>query len=547
MGAHARRVLALAALLALKPFLRLCPHGAGAALAPAVAILFAACEDVYDEPPPQVERYSAYFDALPGTTTGSTVIATGSATCDACPDSQAWYGYCQEILGPFPSGIDIHWNNVGTGETGGTNHQITGRCACLFSTCWTVYEHEFSTKILLAIGSNTLQVAATGPDKAPGYDEVVVVRLPPAPDTIVARAAACSIEVEWSPVAGADSYDLYWSTCSISDLAAAVRVPCARSPWTHTRLDDETTVHYPVVAIDEGWCSLPGAETWATTGWSNEPASGASFAASGREDVSCGSATNFAGFNWQRGGLQGGRALPTRRRRFRVHDRQVDGRDAGRAHARTLHGHGRPSRRFVAPVRAHGGDRRTGLSSLHARGVRPLLTCRLRSAGPCGRAGRHSSRGVVGRRTGPRRVPRERTPRTLGAGASSGLPRLRSSAGAGPLRERMARLVHCRWRSVAGPASGGGWTTSIVDRDVHASSVSLLFDEAGAAHLACMGGAAGPEQRGTLYHAREEEGARERVRVGAAPVGPAALVLDAAGLVEIHWLEGETPMVSRGL
>ena len=574
-----------------------------AALAPAVAILFAACEDVYDDAPPYVETYSVYIDPLPETTTSGLINITGSATCDACPESQAWLGWCQEILGPFPSGIDIQWNNVDTGATGGANHMITGRCACLFSTCWTVYEHEFFAQIPLAIGSNTLQVAAIGPAKSPGHDQAVVVRLPRAPESIVARAAAANIEVEWTPVAGADSYDLYWAAGPIGDLAAAVRVEGATSPWTHTRLGDEATIHYKVVAVDEGWRSAPSAGAWATTGWSSEAlpslseairgeAIGLAFDSAYRAHVHTCRSTGTDDFpdyinEYLRIGAAGETPLQL----------QVPGvqhADAGIALDRSGVPHLGWSGSFGL---VHGTPNGT---SWITETIDQPSTCRVEftldtlgrphfastvqvATTPVVDELRHVSnetgawtRSVVSSgnydcassRQLALAVEQDGTPHlawlggwpdygvrhasrhggvwtveTIASGPKYGLALALDAAG-------LPCVAWCDSGSVlvlARPAIRGGWTNEVVDTGVYWPSISLLVDDAGATHFAYWGTPPGLDRPVGLYHASNGDGLWRRVPVH--PSSPSRTVLAAGpdGRVHAAWLSGPTPMLSRRL
>ena len=76
-----------------------------------------------------------------------------------------------------------------------------------------------------------------------------------------------SIRIEWSPVVGADSYDLYWSTSPGVTGATGTLIPGPSSPFTHGALPNGTTHYYIIVAsnaVGGGATSSASAEVSAT-------------------------------------------------------------------------------------------------------------------------------------------------------------------------------------------------------------------------------------------------------------------------------------------
>ena len=74
-----------------------------------------------------------FIDAAASETSGGSIELYGTATCDACPPSETWFGACPPIQGPFPSGIGVRWTNLTTGENGDALHGIYGLPSWFFS------------------------------------------------------------------------------------------------------------------------------------------------------------------------------------------------------------------------------------------------------------------------------------------------------------------------------------------------------------------------------------------------------------------------------
>lgn len=145
---------------------------------------------------PPAEYWVAIESAGPSVTSAE-IELSGFASCDACPSDDVAFGGCPPVHGPFTSAIEIQWGNHTTGATGSAFHQISGSCACLFSTCWVSYAHRWLASVPLELGPNVIEVDAFGPLELPGSATITITRTPPAPLGLTARAGVAEIELAW--------------------------------------------------------------------------------------------------------------------------------------------------------------------------------------------------------------------------------------------------------------------------------------------------------------------------------------------------------------
>jgi hypothetical protein len=229
----------------------------------------AACGDDGGGGGPAPELYWVSADPTAAEVTTESVELFGLASCDACPPSEYAFGGCPPVAGPFLSGIDVVWTNLTTGASGSAFHAISGRCACLFSTCWVTYMHRWWATVPLGLGPNEIELLALGPE-ATGTGSVTVTRVPAAPEGVTATAVDGAIEVRWEPVAEATGYVVYWSTAPGVTRASATAAPGATSPFVLAGFADDTSVHVAVAAASGALEGPLSAEAWATVGWRTE-------------------------------------------------------------------------------------------------------------------------------------------------------------------------------------------------------------------------------------------------------------------------------------
>lgn len=86
---------------------------------------------------------------------------------------------------------------------------------------------------------------------------------PAAPTGVTATAGDAQVTITWPPVAGAASYNLYWSDASPVTTANA-KIAGVTSPYVHTGRVNGTTYHYAVTAVNSAGESALSAEVGAT-------------------------------------------------------------------------------------------------------------------------------------------------------------------------------------------------------------------------------------------------------------------------------------------
>jgi hypothetical protein len=96
--------------------------------------------------------------------------------------------------------------------------------------------------------------ACGGPESSP----------PAAPLGVEATPGDGLVSLHWEPVAGADSYDVYWSTASGVTRATGTAIPATGPSTVHQGLENGTTYHYVVTASNRDGESTESAEVSAT-------------------------------------------------------------------------------------------------------------------------------------------------------------------------------------------------------------------------------------------------------------------------------------------
>jgi hypothetical protein len=202
--------------------------------------------------------------------TTSQVELRDSAYCDACPPSEAAFGYCPPILPPRSSAVTVSWTNLTTGARGTAGNAISGSCACLFSNCMTVYGNHWAVYDLpLAIGENVIEIRVSYGGNA-ATDTVSFTRIPAASQGLVATAGKGEVTLQWNSVAAATSNNLYWSTSSPLTKATATKITGVASPYLHTGLTDNVTYYYAVSAVNGANESPLSSIVLVTPGWQAE-------------------------------------------------------------------------------------------------------------------------------------------------------------------------------------------------------------------------------------------------------------------------------------
>lgn len=212
------------------------------------------------------QHYEVWIDATDSTTTHSIVDLYGVATCDACPPAESLFGTCPPIQGPFSSAIGIEWANLTTGGSGAAFHGIYGHQSWFFSYCTVSYSHRWSASIPLDFGLNELELIATGPSLQPGTDTRTITRVPAAPQGVVAQAGPIGVTLSWDAVAGAESYELLWSSEPNLSLPTTQVIAGVTSPYLHSGAANQVR-YYAVRAVTRGYSGPLSEVVFATAGW----------------------------------------------------------------------------------------------------------------------------------------------------------------------------------------------------------------------------------------------------------------------------------------
>ncbi len=194
----------------------------------------------------------------------------GQATCDNCPPTEWAFGYCPSIGPPMSSSVDVAWTNRTTGATGGASHAISGSYSYLFSYCTVSYSHKWSASIPLVIGENLIEIAAIDPSGASGNDNITITRTLGAPQGVTAEAGNEKVTLSWNPVAGATSYNVYWSTSGTLTTDNATKIAGVATPYAHGGLTNGVSYYYIVAAVADPFEGPASPAVWATAGWRTE-------------------------------------------------------------------------------------------------------------------------------------------------------------------------------------------------------------------------------------------------------------------------------------
>lgn len=82
--------------------------------------------------------------------------------------------------------------------------------------------------------------------------ETAVAKVPVAPSEVTATSGINTITLSWAPVAGADSYNIYWSDTPGPTTTSGTKITGVVSPYIHNGLFVSKTYFYVVTAVSNG-------------------------------------------------------------------------------------------------------------------------------------------------------------------------------------------------------------------------------------------------------------------------------------------------------
>jgi hypothetical protein len=99
---------------------------------------------------------------------------------------------------------------------------------------------------------------------APFVPVTVQSAVPAAPTGVTATAGNTQVTIAWSPVSGATSYNIYWSTTPGVTTATGTKITGASNPYIQTGRTNGTTYYYVVTAVNGNGESPASAQVSAT-------------------------------------------------------------------------------------------------------------------------------------------------------------------------------------------------------------------------------------------------------------------------------------------
>ena len=208
-----------------------------------------------DESPPPTPPPDAYvsIDSPPTKLDTASASLQGEAECPDCFASDWQYGSCPVIECPSAAGLGMSWTNHTTGASGTPTHGVFATCNCPwpwgYGYCYSACRHAWWATVPLAWGDNDVEVLATAPGYAPGGRSVSIQRVPLAPSWTDVQPGPGSVQLAWTAVEGATSYNLYWSTTPYGWAALCTKIENVTSPYLHAGLPGGVTTYYYVTAL----------------------------------------------------------------------------------------------------------------------------------------------------------------------------------------------------------------------------------------------------------------------------------------------------------
>lgn len=201
-----------------------------------------------------------------GVLMASSIIIEGAvpppATVPAAPVVSAVGGFNQATLSwngvSGATSYNIYWSTTAgvTPATGTQIASVTSPYVQTGLTAATTYYYVVTAVNAVGESAPSAQVSATT-TSAP--------TVPAAPIGVSAVGGANLATVSWAAVAGAASYNLYWSTTAGVTPATGTLIANVTSPYVQTGLTAATTYFYVVTAVNAVGESAPSAQVSATT------------------------------------------------------------------------------------------------------------------------------------------------------------------------------------------------------------------------------------------------------------------------------------------
>ncbi|RII27971.1 MAG: hypothetical protein CXR31_05935 [Geobacter sp.] len=170
-----------------------------------------------------------------------------------------------------PNQVNVSWSAV-TGAVSyniywSTTTGVTPSTGTLIANATSPYSHTGLTASTTYYYVVTAVNAAgeSAPSAQASATTAATPQPPAAPTGVTAVGGTNQVTVSWAAVAGATSYNLYWSTTTGVTPATGTLIANVTSPFVHMGLTPSTTYYYVVTAVNAVGSSAPSAQVSATT------------------------------------------------------------------------------------------------------------------------------------------------------------------------------------------------------------------------------------------------------------------------------------------
>ncbi|GFE58581.1 fibronectin type III domain-containing protein [Geobacter sp. AOG1] len=195
-------------------------------------------------------------------------IPTSAPTVPAAPIGVSAVGGANQVTVSWAAvagatSYNIYWSTT-SGVTPATGTKITGAASPYVQTgltAATAYYYVVTAVNAAGESAPSAQVSATTASAA----------VLPAPTGVTAVGGTGQVTITWSPVTGATSYNIYWSTTTGVTPLTGTLIANATSPYMQTGRTASTTYYYVVTAVNAAGESAPSAQASATTAAAPQP------------------------------------------------------------------------------------------------------------------------------------------------------------------------------------------------------------------------------------------------------------------------------------
>ena len=162
---------------------------------------------------------------------------------------------------PGATSYNIYWSNS-TGVSSATGTKLaTATSPAVQAGLLDSTTYYYVVTAVNSVGESAPSIQVAASTLAP----VPVPTVPAAVTGLTASGGANQVSLSWSPVAGASSYNVYWSNSSGVATATGTRIAGATSPYIQTGLSAGATYYYIVTAVNGVGESLASTQAGAST------------------------------------------------------------------------------------------------------------------------------------------------------------------------------------------------------------------------------------------------------------------------------------------